>query len=170
MNTNTQFRFRKGNNASLSDSRVDNPRKCKFCMRVHVFRKKLCPAIDSLLNLLLDIALMLWQVCSKRFPGAQRTPSVSVNQCFDIVHCQDGVVLGTPTCRALSIIDDQSPSSALTQKVKLSTSPVIMTSQIVLMPLQLKYLYTNVFASSKDLVTLVTLINTELAKVKNGLI
>ena len=39
---------RNKNSESVSDSQVDNPRKCKFCMRVHIFRKELCPAKDSI--------------------------------------------------------------------------------------------------------------------------
>ena len=39
---------RNRNNETLSDSQENNPKKCKFCMRVHVFRKELCPARDSI--------------------------------------------------------------------------------------------------------------------------
>ena len=51
-------------------------------------------------------------------------PVLSINQWCHIVHDEDGVVLGTPACRTLGVIDDQWPLSALAQKVKPSTSTV----------------------------------------------
>ena len=51
-------------------------------------------------------------------------PVLSVNQWFHIVHGEDGVVLGTPACRALGVIDDQWPLSTLAQKAKPSTATV----------------------------------------------
>ena len=36
------------NSTPPCDMPEDNPRKCKFCMRLHVFRKELCPAKDSI--------------------------------------------------------------------------------------------------------------------------
>ena len=42
-------------------------------------------------------------------------PVLSVNQWFYIVHGEDGVVLGTPACHALGVIDDQWPLSTLTE-------------------------------------------------------
>ena len=40
-------------------------------------------------------------------------PVLSANQWFYIVHGEDGVVLGTPACRALGAIDEQWPLSTL---------------------------------------------------------
>ena len=42
-------------------------------------------------------------------------PILSTNQRFHIIHGEDGVVLGTPACRALGIIDDQWPLSSLAE-------------------------------------------------------
>ena len=44
-----------------------------------------------------------------------KKPVVSARQWFHIVHSEDGVIIGTPACQVLGIIDDQWPLSALTQ-------------------------------------------------------
>ena len=41
-----------------------------------------------------------------------------------MVHGEDGVVLGTPVCRALGAIDEQWPSSALQERAQFSSSTV----------------------------------------------
>ena len=43
--------------------------------------------------------------------------TISVNQWFYIVHGEDGIILGTPTCRALGVIYDDWPISALLQNL-----------------------------------------------------
>ena len=51
-------------------------------------------------------------------------PVLSANQSFYIVHDEDGVVLGTPACRALGVIDKQWPLSTLQERAQLDSSAI----------------------------------------------
>jgi hypothetical protein len=44
-------------------------------------------------------------------------PTISADQWFYIVHGEDGIILGTPACQALGVIDDDWPISTLLQNL-----------------------------------------------------
>ena len=44
-------------------------------------------------------------------------PTISADQWFYIVHGEDGIILGTPACHALGVIDDDWPISTLLQNL-----------------------------------------------------
>jgi hypothetical protein len=44
-------------------------------------------------------------------------PTISADQWFYIVHGEDGIILGTPACHALGVIDDDWPISTLRQNL-----------------------------------------------------
>ena len=49
-------------------------------------------------------------------------PTISADQWFYIVHGEDGIILGTPACQALGVIDDDWPISTMLQKLNHSSS------------------------------------------------
>ena len=68
------------------------------------------------------ITLKLKHVSFGRFPDQESI--ISANQWSYIVHSENWVILGTPACRALGVIDDRLPLSALVERARTSSLTV----------------------------------------------